>query len=153
MQTTTGKLYRTSFEYLILQLGMGTDLSSIDYDKYNLLASSGLVKSTWKFLFEHNITLHHDIIVPKNTVSDIPLMTEICRLNPSPLKLEEINQCRLYLQAFYISDIASASGRPLSPHAWEGRRNDLGNTSLCHWPIQGLPGRNAWLGAMDNPRR
>jgi hypothetical protein len=144
LQTTTGKLYRTSFEYLILELGMGTDLSSIDYDKYKLLASSGLVKSTWRFLFEHNITLNHDIIVPKNTVSDIPLMPELCRLNPSPLELEEINQCRLYLQAFYVSDIASASGHQLSPHAWDGRRNDLGNTSLCNWPIQGLPGRNAW---------
>jgi hypothetical protein len=167
MQTTTGKLYRTSFEYLILQLGMGTDLRSIDYDKYNLLASSGLCKSTWKFLFEHNITLHHDIIVPKNTVSDIPLMTELCRLNPSPIELEEINQCRLYLQAFYISDIASASGQRLAPHAWEGRRNDLGNNSLCQWPLEmpnleEIPQRYYFgkryetedgIGFMDNSRR
>jgi hypothetical protein len=33
LQTTTGNLYRTSLEYLILELGMGTDLNSIDYDK------------------------------------------------------------------------------------------------------------------------
>jgi hypothetical protein len=118
-----------SFEILILELGMNTDFAILDYNKYKHLATSCLVRSTWKFLFDHKITLQHDIEVPKNTVDDLPLMPEICRQNPSILELEDINQCRLYLQAYYISDLASASGKKLLPEAMNGRQLTIGRAS------------------------
>jgi hypothetical protein len=65
LNTITRKLYRMSFEFLILELGMNTNLALLDYNKYKHLATSCLVKSTWKFLYDHNITLQHDIKVPK----------------------------------------------------------------------------------------
>jgi hypothetical protein len=133
-----------SFEFLILELGMNTNFAILDYNKYKCLATSCLVKSTWKFLYDHNITLQHDIKVPKNTVYDLPLMPEICRQNPSILELEEINQCRLYLQAYYISDLTSASGKKLLPEAMNGRQLTLGRATQSHWPKQGLPGKKAW---------
>jgi hypothetical protein len=129
--TTSGQLYRSSLEYLILELGMGTDISAIDYAKYQHLATNSLIKSTWKFLNENCITLSHDISLPKNTVDDKPLMIEICRFNPNMKEIKAINQCRLYIQAYYVSDIATASGLRLSLHAWDGQRRMLGNTSRC----------------------
>jgi hypothetical protein len=142
--TTSGQLYRTSLEYLILELGMGTDISAIDYAKYNHLATNSLIKSTWKFLNENHITLTHDMSIPHNTVDDKPLMVEVCRFNPTMEEIKAINQCRLYLQAYHVSDIATASGLRLSSHAWEGQRRNLGNTSRCIWPEQGMPSKKSW---------
>lgn len=88
--------------------------------------------------------LEHDIKVPKNTVNDCPLMLAFSKFDPSPAELEALNQCHLYLQAYYISDLATASGRNLSYHAWEGKPRDCGHTSRCTWPYQGPLSRAAW---------
>jgi hypothetical protein len=90
--TTTGNLYRTSFEYLILEVGMGTDLTAINYNKYSVLATDCLIKSTWEFIYQHSITIEHDVTVPPNMERDIPLMPEICKAHPSITELEYINQ-------------------------------------------------------------
>jgi hypothetical protein len=97
--TTTGQLYCTSFEYLLLELSMNTDISTVDYTVYHTLTTNCLIKSTWEFLCQHNIKLQHDIDVPKNTTNDYPLMPETRHLDISTRELEAINQCRLYLQA------------------------------------------------------
>lgn len=41
---TTGKLYRTSLEYLLLELGISTNISQIDYKTYQILATNSLIK-------------------------------------------------------------------------------------------------------------
>jgi hypothetical protein len=55
-KTTSGQLYRISLEYLILELGMGTDIHQVDYKKYQTLAMNSLIKSTWEFIHTHKIT-------------------------------------------------------------------------------------------------
>jgi hypothetical protein len=139
LKLTTDQLYCTSLEYLILEVGMGINLADIPYDKYQHLATNCLLKSTWEFLSNHNINLQHDITVPKNTSYDYPIMPEFCKYNPTLPELIALNRCRLYLQAFYLSDLASASGQRLSYHAWEGRRRASGHTSRFNWPNQGMP--------------
>jgi hypothetical protein len=139
--TTAGKLYRTSLEHLILEIGISMDLSYIDYSKYHILATDCLVKNTWKFLYTHNITLEHDITVPKNITHDLPIMYELSTNHPSVAELETLNQCRIFLQAYYISDIAAASGTRLSRHAWEGTPRIMGKTSRYLWPQQGMPSK------------
>jgi hypothetical protein len=117
------------------------DLSYIDYSKYHILATDCLVKNTWKFLYTHNITLEHDITVPKNITHDLPIMYELSTNHPSVAELEALNQCRIFLQAYYISDIAAASGTRLSRHAWEGTPRIMGKTSRYLWPQQGMPSK------------
>jgi hypothetical protein len=92
----------------------------IDFNKYQHLATDCLLKSTWEFIYTHQITLHPDISLPKNTTNDIPLTPEFCRLDPSIEEVTALNQCRLYLKAYHISDLVTASGKQLSYHAWEG---------------------------------
>jgi hypothetical protein len=123
---------------------MGTNLAGISYDKYHHLATTCLLKSTWEFLFTHNINLQQDITVPKNTAYDYPIMPEFCKYNPSLPELITLNKCRLYLQAYYVSDLASASGQRLSYHAWEGCRRTSGHTSRFNWPTQGMPSKHSW---------
>jgi hypothetical protein len=142
--TITGHLYRTSLEYLILELGMGTSLHQVDYERFNGLVTNSLVKSTWEFINHHKITLVHDIVVPQNMTGGVLLMPILCQKDLQPQELKAINQCRLYLNAYYLSDIATASGKSLSYHAWEGTPRFEGSTSLCNWPFQGYPSKSAW---------
>jgi hypothetical protein len=123
---------------------MGTTLHEVDYKKFNALATNSLVKSTWEFLHSNNIILNHDITVRKNTTNDQVLMPILCQGDLSTHELEAINQCRLYLQAYHISDIATASGKLLSAHAWEGTARQDGTTTTYKWPYQGPPSRGAW---------
>jgi hypothetical protein len=78
-------------------------------------------------------------------VQDIPIMKLIGNLNPSTTELEMINQCRLFLKAYYISDLATASGIHLSHHAWVGTQRLEGQTSPFNWPNQGTPSKLAWI--------
>jgi hypothetical protein len=59
-------------------------------------------------------------------------------------ELVALNQCRLYLQAYFVSDLATASGKTLSYHAWEGTLREYGHTNRCIWPHQGTPSRASW---------
>jgi hypothetical protein len=145
INSTMGLLYRTSWEYLILEIGISHDISAVNYNKYKMLATNSLVKNTWEFLQTHGITLSHDISVPKNTLNDYILMTELCRLTLSHTELDSINQCRLYLKAYYISDLATASGKRLSKHTWQGQPRFEGRTSTCSWPTQARPSDSAWI--------
>jgi hypothetical protein len=61
----TRALYKTLLEILLIELGMGKDLSSISYAASSHLVTKSLIKSTWKFLDEHSIHLKHDITVDK----------------------------------------------------------------------------------------
>ncbi len=49
-RSTTGKLYRSSFEILFLELGMGTDIGGIPQQVFQTLSTDTLVKSTCLFL-------------------------------------------------------------------------------------------------------
>jgi hypothetical protein len=144
IKSTTGQLYRVSLEYLILELGMTTKLSSIHYSTYHMLVTNSLVKNTWEFLHAHNIDMEHDITVPKNRVDDRSIMMEFTKYNPSTSELEAINHCRLFLKAYYISDIATASGNTLSYHVWVGEPRQFGKTSRFNWPTQGRPSTTSW---------
>lgn len=93
---------------------------------------------------KYNIHLDHDIIIPKNMTKDINLMNKFCKKNPSVEELEAINQCRLYLHAYHVSDLATASGRQLSDHAWEGIPRPHESTNKFIWPQQGRPSRHSW---------
>jgi hypothetical protein len=55
-----------------------------------------------------------------------------------------LNHYRIYLQAYYVSDLATASGKNLSYHAWEGKPRDNGRTNQFSWPNQGPPSRADW---------
>jgi hypothetical protein len=53
--TTTGYLYQTSLELLLLEIGMGTDLHLVSYELTSNLATNSLIKSTWQFLNSNNL--------------------------------------------------------------------------------------------------
>ncbi len=61
----------------------------------------------------------------------------------SPLDLKLLNQCRLYLQVYSLTDITSADGKEIIPHYKNGVLGQDRISSL-QWPTQQRPGKQAW---------
>jgi hypothetical protein len=61
----------------------------------------------------------------------------------SPSNLKLLNQCRLYLQAFSLTDITSADGKQIIQHYKKGILGQDRRSNL-RWPTQQRPGKKAW---------
>lgn len=61
----------------------------------------------------------------------------------SPLELEEINSCRMYLNVITTADITEGDGRQVTLEAIEGRRDEF-RVSKYHWPNIPRPPKTAW---------
>jgi hypothetical protein len=102
INSTNGLLYRTSLEYLILEIGMGTNLTQIDFNKYQHLATNCLLKSTWEFIYTHKITLEHDITVPKNApVANFLQSRSYYRGNRSTKSMQDLSESLPYIEPGY----------------------------------------------------
>lgn len=71
--TFTGHLYRASLEYLIIEVGVGESVLYQNYCALHFLATPSLIRHTWQFLSEYNITLKHDIKFSSFRSGDLPL--------------------------------------------------------------------------------
>jgi hypothetical protein len=141
--TTTGNLYRTSMELLIIELGMGTDFSITPYHLFSCLVTQSLVKSSWKFLYEERIQLKHDIDMKLPRSGDCLLMQLFHRYVSNADDLMSLNKCRLYLHAYYVSGIADGAGRTITGNAWTGYNFQHLHRATA-WPQQGVPSRRDW---------
>jgi hypothetical protein len=75
----------------------------------------------------------------ENRVQDIVIMESLIASGRFTNKeVKEINYCRIYLQAFYLSDITNIKGKKIE--AWAGRgTKQAGRQSTWEWPIQQRP--------------
>ena len=74
---------------------------------------------------------------------DIALMEYFSAHIPDKETLQLLNNCRLYLQIFTLSDISSSDGTKLTKCALSGHRNPAFQT-LLHWPKQKRPSNKTW---------
>jgi hypothetical protein len=142
-KTTTGNLYRTSMELLLLEIGMGHDLQSIPQDALQYLPTDSLIKSTCQFLSTNNLDLRHDIKISPLRRDDHILMSAFYALRPSLEELQTLNDCRLYLRVYFLSEICTGDGLNILQEAWYGKPLENANKNTS-WPRQKRPGRKSW---------
>ena len=72
----TDNLIKACLEQLRLELGIGVNILSLNYNEYKyVLLTKSWVKDTWKFLSEYGIKLEVEISMPKpRREKDTPLM-------------------------------------------------------------------------------
>ena len=143
----TGHLIKTSLEYLRLELGVNIHILKSNISKYsNLNLTQSWLLHTWTFMLEHNITLDIDAEkIPPQREHDIPIMEEIINSGRfSKSQLTSINKCRMYLQAFHLSDIATGDGKKISNNAWHGIKDVDNKGNDCKWPRSGTPSDKMW---------
>jgi hypothetical protein len=142
--STTGLLYRSTFELFFLELGMGTDISAIPEDVIQALTTDTLCKSTSLFLSHHKLELCHDIVIKPLRENDQPIMLTFLHLRPDTSELIALNCCCLYLQVYWLSEICTGDGITVTEDAWRGKRFDLTH-KLLHWPRQNKPSKSDWI--------
>jgi hypothetical protein len=119
--TLLGDLYRQSLTILLLELGLGTVLHTIDYKRFGPLATTSLIKSSWGFLAENHLELSHNITLPPQRLDDELIMSALANLTLSTENLCHLNRCRLFLRAYWLSDISDGTGQYILDNAWLGR--------------------------------
>jgi hypothetical protein len=134
-RTITGDLYRTSFEILLLEIGMGAELNQIPQEVMFSLATESLVKSTCNFLQTYDLSLYHDIKIKPLREKDQLIMRALYDAGPTISELESLNRCRLYLQALFLSEICNGDGLAISGDAWVGKHFMTPKKQVT-WPRQ-----------------
>ena len=145
-QDLTGKLLQCNLEQLRIEIGDNDHILASDItQKEHYLLTDSYVRSTWQFMSKENIQLEDNTpAIPLLREGDQCLMTEFSKNTKIPKSaLRTLNKCRLYLQAFTLSDLTSGDGTKIRDEAWHGRQYNNGR-DYSSWPLWGRPGLQAW---------
>jgi hypothetical protein len=136
----TGSLYHALIETLILEVSLGANVLNESFNCFHLLAKESAIKTTWEFMWDHQITLQHDIAMPSIRKNDTPLMTLFVNIGVKEESLRTLNKSRLYLKIFLLSDIYNQHGTGIHLATLQGKRGPVANN--FSWPRQGEPAPN-----------
>lgn len=138
----TGKLYTSSLELLLLELGCSTSYSW-DPVAIDLLATDSLIKAIWCFLFSNRITLVHTIKLEFSRENDCFIMEALCAIGTPLDDLKRCNHCRMYLRALFLSDIVTGDGLSITVPAWNGEPYVTPHKELS-WSVYSKPPKSYW---------
>jgi hypothetical protein len=77
--------------------------------------------------------------------NDQNIMGEILKIEKSPIAIQRVNQCLLFLQFHWLSEITDAQGNIVLPGFLDhtGTHTKASKSNL-QWPIQTLPPLKSW---------
>jgi hypothetical protein len=114
VSTNLCKKLDASLGYLQLQIGMPCNPFTPGYTKWGTLALLSWVKMLWKLLHHFDITLHMSFpVIPPPIEQNQVIMEIIFAHDSNPVRIASLNRCQGYLQALFLSDIATAGGKYL----------------------------------------
>jgi hypothetical protein len=152
--STTGKLMRSMLDYTQLECGCSGNVLKEDYARYSrVLLTENWIAGIWEHLnlCKSTLKITAEWKPLPNRKNDVAMMESLTKTEEfTATELKEINRCRIYLRAFYISNIASHDGQGIAEWERKGRR-DAGRKSLWAWPVQQRPTSwKAWKLALDH---
>ena len=141
----TGELIIIAISYMQILVGSTKPFWNLPYSKYAKWIENCWLKSIWEFVYRvgFSIEVRRAWTPEMPRENDSTLMTIFIESGYGNFELAQLNRCRLFLQVFFISDIASANGREID----DGYRTSTGNASrrsTWKWPQQGMPDSQAW---------
>jgi hypothetical protein len=145
--TITGELLRANIEAIKIHVGIGQNLFSLEYGRFQKLVPPSLIKCIWEFASKYNIEIQEEItanIIPRRE-NDKFLMEVIANQDNqfSNNDLTHINRCRLYMQVVTLADITNGNGALILEGTLKG-------TCMQHhkpyykWPRQSRPSAPSW---------
>ena len=146
-KTMTGFFLQANLEQLRLEIGENDHILSKNYDNYaDLILTDSWIQNTWQFMSQHQLTLKEGTVnLPDRRYNDRSIMEHI-RLQGtfSKNELQSINRCRIFLQAFTLSDIVESNGMKITEEAWWGQKKSCTFRSEIKWPLWGQPSKKEW---------
>jgi hypothetical protein len=144
IQDRTGDLIKIDLAYIQLLMGSGSFFLHLPYKKYTWI-EWGWMTSLWEFLSHTPLTLQYTgqwlPTLPRE--KDLFIMDYFLSRKVSQKELRQLNACRLYLQAIFLSDVIDGGGTRILPEAKVGEPIPH-RTSTLDWPIQGKPSSHEW---------
>ena len=145
-KSITGYLMKQCLELLRLEIGISGNILQEDYYTFQpLVLTTSWIQHLWKFLTDYGIKIQLDIaeIHPKRE-QDTYIMEQIVAAKVASKKeLKEVNECRIYLQAFTLSDIVSPDGKYINKCLLKGIKTDYMHQSV-NWPLWQKPAAQSW---------
>jgi len=146
VDSITSKQLYLGLETLQLHVGVRDIILNYDFNKFQSITPSSWLKSIWQFLSSQEYTIKgwpHQLQNPRD--NDQCLMETIVNSNElSHTELDRINQCRIYLQVWSLSDIVDGNGTRITDKAFAGYR-DSSRTSTLTWNDRKRPHYVCWL--------
>ena len=144
--TLTGHLLQCNFEQLRLEIGENINILQSNYYQFEpQLLTHSYARNTWQFMTDNKITLDDNTAqIGYSRVGDKDLMEAFRKNALIPTSnLKQLNKCRMYIEAFTLSDISTSCGRFIRNEAWNGRKCDNGH-NRSNWPMWGRPSLKDW---------
>jgi hypothetical protein len=141
--TTLGHKMKATLEALQIEIGCTGNPLSERYDSRGILATPSWITSVWERSQQYKLEfiLDYDTIqAPRE--NDITIIELLLQNGITGMNLRRMNRCRIKLQAFFLSDLTTASGRHLE--AWvrgsrRGRQSRFRfpreHPSPCDWEL------------------
>mmetsp|Transcript_21350 Transcript_21350/g.30549 ORF Transcript_21350/g.30549 Transcript_21350/m.30549 type:complete len:1538 (+) Transcript_21350:1841-6454(+) len=141
----TGELILIAMSYLQIISGSTKLFLNLPFGKYSKWIEHTWLTSLWAFLIRVNLTVDiRKAWTPEpQRQGDGAIMTIFIESGYSGKDLAQLNRCRLYVQVFFISDVATADGKYID-EKYRQRIKNPERVSTWKWPAQGIPDRQAW---------
>jgi hypothetical protein len=126
LQDCTGHLIHIDLMYLQLLTGWGSFFMNLDAMHFRWV-EDGWLSSLWQFTSKYHLSIMypHQWLPPKPRLSDQYLMEIFARQHLSVSVMATLNRCRLFLQVFTVSDIATVDGTRITMEAKQGIRSKV----------------------------
>ena len=139
----TSDILRISLGCCQQEVGIGSALLSQDYRKYGWILQDCWIKMLWSFLDDINGTIViEDDWQQKRLENDQFLMKIIHDMALSRDQIRQINQCCLYKNITYLSEILNHDFQSFHPDLWEPNKKLESNVTK-RFPIIEVP-RQYW---------
>jgi hypothetical protein len=116
----TGQLMRMLIEYTQLECGTMDNILEQDYDRFsNCIINKKWITEIWQYLHscKATVAVQQKWKPHLGRINDIAIMDCLTASNQlSRGELQDINRCRIYMRAFFLSDITNMQG--MSIETW-----------------------------------
>ena len=131
--TATGVLLRNTMQGLQLELGSGTPFWDLPHPVWKPLATYSWISCTWEALHETPLRVKGPLSPPPlKRTHDVYLMDHLMALDVPDTDLIRLNNFRMRMKVYCLSDIVTADGFRIRNDAWLGR--PLTRPSVHDWP-------------------
>ncbi len=123
-KSALGDLMTTSYNYLILELGVSFQLLQASYSRFLFLAMHSWMKMLWEKADKFGVviaTARSPLTFPRQ--GDKFLMLVLMERRHSKEVIRWLNRVRIHLQVIFLSDVLTTSGNRIEPSTLRPRPN------------------------------
>jgi hypothetical protein len=145
-QDENGKMYKMILEYG--QLLAGVQYPILQHPKLRLPhINNPMITTICQFLAESQLNIVIPGIYSPQPLqeNDYNIMGELMKTEKSAIAIQQVNQCRLFLQVTWLSEMSNKLGTTILPNFLEFTSTHTTTSRSTHkWPIQELPLQKSW---------